>query len=574
MPGFMFATLFLFLSTATAQAPRAEALAMRVQDGSIAVDARDGDWPLSGEARAKFQIVSADEKKLNFAHEERGRFEGPDDSSVVAWMAVDSKNFYLFANVRNQSLFNDTDIGNIYDGDDFEIFIDANPLEARFAQKKNENVRQFIFLPARINVQFPKDTVWQSEQNPGVAMASRLTPWGYQIEISIPKALFPAWQANPDMASFGFDAQLIDADSPGLDGPHSAKYGRFLLSPAAHFVNSAALANVTVAPEPVPAAAATSEPAALDIETLLKRIPAATAADSTELSQSMLDRIGDDRIGEVVDLAVDSKLDTLRKTALFILAKRPELPVPPEKLLALLAPVKNLTYGETKGADFVCYDMVALARRGKLPSDDAWFGFYSRQASPQVVLAYCWALGVNGDRKAVPLLSNMLFDSNIRIRVKAALALGALKDPQAIPALTEMTANDPHNYGRKAAQEAINQINGKIRYGRQKDSPLLTPVSHPSQPLLDCIWHALVPIDCMWAHGCGFTDGQKSPYAITLPATGKMESPLYQTSDLKVLVQDFKTVGGGVTFNVGIFQEGGLGEETVTQLADLASRLA
>jgi hypothetical protein len=39
------------------------------------------------------------------------------------------------------------------------------------------------------------------------------------------------------------------------------------------------------------------------------------------------------------------------------------------------------------------------------------------------------------------------------------------------------------------------------------------------------------------------------------------------------VVRDFKSVGGGVTFNVGIFQEGGLGPQTVDQLAELAARV-
>lgn len=43
--------------------------------------------------------------------------------------------------------------------------------------------------------------------------------------------------------------------------------------------------------------------------------------------------------------------------------------------------------------------------------------------------------------------------------------------------------------------------------------------------------------------------------------------------DLETVVRDFKAVGGGVTFNVGIFQEGGLGPDTVSQLAELATRL-
>ena len=51
-----------------------------------------------------------------------------------------------------------------------------------------------------------------------------------------------------------------------------------------------------------------------------------------------------------------------------------------------------------------------------------------------------------------------------------------------------------------------------------------------------------------------------------------MERPLYTVAELEIVVRDFKAVGGGVTFNVGIFQEGGLGPETVAQLAELAGR--
>jgi hypothetical protein len=53
-----------------------------------------------------------------------------------------------------------------------------------------------------------------------------------------------------------------------------------------------------------------------------------------------------------------------------------------------------------------------------------------------------------------------------------------------------------------------------------------------------------------------------------------MEKPLYPADDLENVVREFKAVGGGVTFNVGIFQEGNLGPDTVTQLAELAARLA
>lgn len=116
-------------------------------------------------------------------------------------------------------------------------------------------------------------------------------------------------------------------------------------------------------------------------------------------------------------------------------------------------------------------------------------------------------------------------------------------------------------------------MSGKVRLGREDNSKLLTPKFHTQRPPASCLWHALVPIDCMWAHGNGFFDWQKSPYKIVLPGRGKMEPPLYTTADLKTLVGDFKSVGGGVTFNVGIFQEGGLGNKTINQLSKLGSQI-
>jgi len=137
-------------------------------------------------------------------------------------------------------------------------------------------------------------------------------------------------------------------------------------------------------------------------------------------------------------------------------------------------------------------------------------------------------------------------------------------------------------------------LNGKIRYGRGTDvlTPLATGSKKPvmgrgvtdctgyvctlplPQPPPTCIWHALLPIDCMWETGIAFnTDWQNPAFKWVPPRPHKMERPLYTVSHLETVVRDFKSVGGGVTFNAGIFQEGGLGLDTVDQLAELATRL-
>jgi hypothetical protein len=77
----------------------------------------------------------------------------------------------------------------------------------------------------------------------------------------------------------------------------------------------------------------------------------------------------------------------------------------------------------------------------------------------------------------------------------------------------------------------------------------------------------------MWAHGIGFAAWQNPPFKLAKPKPGKMERPLYTVSDLETLVQDFKAAAGGVTFNIGIFQEGNLGPDTVDQLEELGSRV-
>ena len=115
-------------------------------------------------------------------------------------------------------------------------------------------------------------------------------------------------------------------------------------------------------------------------------------------------------------------------------------------------------------------------------------------------------------------------------------------------------------------------ITSKIRYGREKE--LLTPITHVPQPPPTCLWHALIPIDAMWEHGIPFNNDWQNPaFPWVAPKPHQMEKPLYAVDDLETVVRDFKAVGGGVTFNVGIFQEGGLGPDTVSQLAELATRV-
>lgn len=98
---------------------------------------------------------------------------------------------------------------------------------------------------------------------------------------------------------------------------------------------------------------------------------------------------------------------------------------------------------------------------------------------------------------------------------------------------------------------------GKIRLGREEDASLLLPKSRFVEGT-ECQWHALVPIDCFWGHA----------------KPGPMEPPRYSDADLFSFVRSCCSVGGAVTLNVGIYQEGHLGEATVAQLKRLKAALA
>ncbi len=75
----------------------------------------------------------------------------------------------------------------------------------------------------------------------------------------------------------------------------------------------------------------------------------------------------------------------------------------------------------------------------------------------------------------------------------------------------------------------------------------------------DCQWHGLLPIDCPWGY---------SP-----EATGPMDPPKYSDADLFSFVRQCLQVGGGVTLNVGIYQEGHMPAATLQQLSRMRSAL-
>ena len=135
-------------------------------------------------------------------------------------------------------------------------------------------------------------------------------------------------------------------------------------------------------------------------------------------------------------------------------------------------------------------------------------------------------------------------------------------------------------------------LNGRIRLGRPETPQLLAygALAHcspePIPTLLpearfvgetNCQWHSLLPIDCFWGHGSPAVDWLPSDlYHFVDPAlrAAPMEAPLYSDEELAGFLANCLKVGGAVTMNVGVYQEGHLGRETVAQLAHVAKILA
>ena len=457
----LFATLLTAGRTALA-AERPLAHALRIPDRQIVIDGRKDDWQSSGALQDRYTTLANDAEHISFIFPERGKFSGPDDLSMRIRAAVDSENFYLLADVRDQILTNTAPPADVYAGDDFEVFIDASPTEARFGKTMGENVHQLIFMPAYANPAFPQTLIWQAEKCPGVTAASRLRPWGYTLEVKIPKALFPNWKANPDLASIGFDVCVNDADSPGFDPPHAAlKQAMFLLQPAAHFMSPEKLGLLDFSQETVAATTAPSTAsvtaAATPPQDLIDQLQASTPDNAERLAQQVLDSIADDRAADIAAAAVGSPQALIRKAGLLILAKRPQIAAPLQALKTIVEPDPRPAYGELSSPDLRSYALIALAQRQQLPAASL-FGLYTRALPTDLRLTFIWCLGVNADRALVPDLAKLLYDGNIRVRNMAAISLGELGDPSCLAALGEMAAHDPHHYGRQQAELAITQI--------------------------------------------------------------------------------------------------------------------
>jgi hypothetical protein len=82
----------------------------------------------------------------------------------------------------------------------------------------------------------------------------------------------------------------------------------------------------------------------------------------------------------------------------------------------------------------------------------------------------------------------------------------------------------------------------------------------PKGPLIDGMqWHSLVWLDCFWMHS-------KAP--------GTIVPPRFTNEELLNYVQSCHDKGGGVTLNVGIYQDGTMAEDTVDQIKYVAKNIS
>ena len=101
---------------------------------------------------------------------------------------------------------------------------------------------------------------------------------------------------------------------------------------------------------------------------------------------------------------------------------------------------------------------------------------------------------------------------------------------------------------------------GKIRLGREADSPLILPEGR-FVPGTRCQWHAMVPINGQDMHAWSHEE------------PGPIKPPTYSDEELFGFVERCNAVGGAVTLNALIYQEGHIGDEGLSQLQRLGEQL-
>jgi hypothetical protein len=328
-------------------------------------------------------------------------------------------------------------------GDELELFIDANAPQDRFGDKYNENSRQMIFVAGHVNPKWPAALIWQKEKNPGVKAASRLRPWGYTMEIQIPKALFPYWKDHPELDAIGLEGLVSDADAPGLDIHDAALKGAlfFFTYYNYHFLSPKKLSRLNLEKEPV----------------TLAKMPPAGKPPEAESADALLQLLDSNKPWKVPTAAVVEKWSPeMQKAILFLLARQPDARISDYPSAAV---IKELSAREDMQSHAAAqYALEALAARHAMPVADLYEPC-GKSEDGSLVLTYAWCCGANGDAAAAtPRLTELLGHKIVRVRMMAALALGMLKDKAAVEPLKKLAEQDPVEDVRKQATDSMKKL--------------------------------------------------------------------------------------------------------------------
>lgn len=401
--------------------------AVRVRDGAINIDGRLADWPAAAFANPYERV--ADSPSFSGAiltQAGHGAWMGKDDLSAQVRAAVDSTTLYLSGMVRDQLLFNEGNADTPWVGDEFEVFLDANPPEKRFQSGTNENFAQFIFVPEHLWSHSTGTFIWRAAKYPGVIAASRLTPLGYTFEVAIPKDVVPYWQAHHEMESIGFDVQIGDIDSPGLIGHDAGPKINFeLLQPFSHFKSTVELSTLQFDSRVTTSKRHNEQPE--------RKLPGYAAA------QQLLDHFDSPDIERQANAAL-RHADLARKAALFILSKRAELTADTQAIAAMLKEPEDKS---PKGflLDARVYAFMTLAAQKKLPAAEMLRQY---GASDDLVLqqSALWAVGLNGDRSVTPELAKLFVTTTGLTQEIAAISLARLGDKSSVAMLKTFAWRD------------------------------------------------------------------------------------------------------------------------------------
>ena len=132
-----------------------------------------------------------------------------------------------------------------------------------------------------------------------------------------------------------------------------------------------------------------------------------------------------------------------------------------------------------------------------------------------------------------------------------------------------------HDY---TAGEVSFLVNGEIEtsFSKGENSNAFLPKTAYYTPT-KTLWHALIPIDSFWAAYSNWPDDwlrlPKHWKPFDSQKLRKVRPPLYSENELFKFASAFTGRGGALTFNIGIYENGKLSDESVELVKKVGKRL-